>query len=123
MFGTTLRPAVRHIVTVTVIKRTHAREPQLQDAVLHAQETSNAFNDQVLSEHAIFRATKRHEMKALLGAFADGQIRMHKQSAAAWDRSVFSPLSLSLSLARSLPPLSLSLYSLSFASPLSLHFT
>lgn len=74
----------------------HARE-QLQDAVLHAQETSNAFNDQVLSEHEIFRATKRHEMKALLGAFADGQIRMHKQSAAAWDRSVFSFLLLLLS--------------------------
>lgn len=61
---------------------------QLQDAVLHAQETSSAFNDAVLVEHAIFRATKRHEMKLLLGAFADGQIRMHKQSIAAWDRCV-----------------------------------
>ena len=90
--------------------RTNAREPQLQDAVLHAQETSNAFNDQVLSEHEIFRATKRHEMKALLGAFADGQIRMHKQSAAAWDRSVPS-----LSQFQSL-----TLFSLDLPPPLSL---
>lgn len=29
-------------------------------------------------------------MKVLLGAFADGQIRMHKQSVQAWDRCVFS---------------------------------
>ncbi|KWU41898.1 hypothetical protein RHOSPDRAFT_30300 [Rhodotorula sp. JG-1b] len=70
------------------LQRLDAKIKELQDAVLHAQETSNAFNDQVLSEHAIFRATKRHEMKALLGAFADGQIRMHKQSAAAWDRTM-----------------------------------
>ncbi|TKA56484.1 hypothetical protein B0A53_02055 [Rhodotorula sp. CCFEE 5036] len=70
------------------LQRLDAKIKELQDAVLHAQETSNAFNDQVLSEHEIFRATKRHEMKALLGAFADGQIRMHKQSAAAWDRTM-----------------------------------
>jgi hypothetical protein len=91
---------------------------QLQDAVLHAQETSNAFNDQVLSEHEIFRATKRHEMKALLGAFADGQIRMHKQSAAAWDRSVFS---LFFFFFFSVPVLLLSL-SLVFSSSLPLTF-
>lgn len=71
---------------------------QLQEAVLHAQETSNAFNDQVLLEHEIFRATKRHEMKVLLGAFAEGQIRMHKQSVAAWDRLSRPFFSLLLSL-------------------------
>jgi len=71
---------------------------QLQDAVLHAQETSSAFNDEVMAEHATFRASKRHEMKLLLGAFADGQIRMHKQSIASWDRCVALSLSLSLSL-------------------------
>ncbi|POY70535.1 hypothetical protein BMF94_6449 [Rhodotorula taiwanensis] len=68
--------------------RLDAKIKELQEAVLHAQETSNAFNDQVLSEHDIFRATKRHEMKVLLGAFADGQIRMHKQSVQAWDRTM-----------------------------------
>ncbi|BGP36290.1 intercellular trafficking and secretion [Rhodotorula kratochvilovae] len=70
------------------LQRLDAKIKELQDAVLHAQETSSAFNDAVLVEHAIFRATKRHEMKLLLGAFADGQIRMHKQSIAAWDRTI-----------------------------------
>ncbi|BGP52563.1 intercellular trafficking and secretion [Rhodotorula sphaerocarpa] len=70
------------------LHRLDAKIKELQEAVLHAQETSNAFNDQVLLEHEIFRATKRHEMKVLLGAFAEGQIRMHKQSVAAWDRTM-----------------------------------
>ncbi|GAA5999865.1 uncharacterized protein JCM10292_003513 [Rhodotorula paludigena] len=70
------------------LDRLDTKIKELQDAVLHAQETSNAFNDQVVVEHAIFRATKRHEMKGLLGAFADGQIKMHKQSLVAWDRTI-----------------------------------
>ncbi|GAA6046543.1 hypothetical protein JCM3770_006201 [Rhodotorula araucariae] len=70
------------------LQRLDTKIKELQDAVLHAQETSTAFNDAVLVEHAIFRATKRHEMKLLLGAFAEGQIRLHKQSITAWDRTI-----------------------------------
>ncbi|KPV78020.1 uncharacterized protein RHOBADRAFT_65843 [Rhodotorula graminis WP1] len=70
------------------LHRLDAKIKELQDAVLHAQETSSAFNDEVMAEHATFRASKRHEMKLLLGAFADGQIRMHKQSIASWDRTI-----------------------------------
>jgi sorting nexin-4 len=51
---------------------------QLQDAVIHSQDTSQAFNEEVLAEHSIFRLIKRAEMKELLGSFADGQIAMHK---------------------------------------------
>ncbi|CEQ38820.1 SPOSA6832_00271 [Sporobolomyces salmonicolor] len=65
---------------------TSGSSQQLQDAVLHSQSTSSAFNDSVLEEHVIFREIKRLEMKQLLGAFADGQIAMHKASVGAWDR-------------------------------------
>ncbi|SCV67992.1 BQ2448_113 [Microbotryum intermedium] len=50
----------------------------LQEAVLNSQDTSQAFNEEVICEAAIFRSIKRAEMKELLGAFADGQIAMCK---------------------------------------------
>ncbi|GAA5957376.1 hypothetical protein JCM21900_006879 [Sporobolomyces salmonicolor] len=68
--------------------RLDAKIKELQDAVLHSQSTSSAFNDSVLEEHVIFREIKRLEMKQLLGAFADGQIAMHKASVGAWDRTM-----------------------------------
>lgn len=51
---------------------------QLQEACLNSSDQSQAFNEEVLTEHAIFRTIKRAEMKELLGAFADAQITMHK---------------------------------------------
>lgn len=45
---------------------------------MHSQDTLQAFNDEVIAEHAIFRQIKRVEMKELLETFADGQIAMHK---------------------------------------------
>ncbi|GAA5889120.1 hypothetical protein JCM5296_007171 [Sporobolomyces johnsonii] len=70
------------------LARLDAKIKELQDAVLHSQSTSSAFNDSVLEEHATFREIKRVEMKQLLGAFADGQIAMHKASVSAWDRTM-----------------------------------
>ncbi|KDE03810.1 hypothetical protein MVLG_05750 [Microbotryum lychnidis-dioicae p1A1 Lamole] len=60
----------------------------LQEAVLNSQDTSQAFNEEVIREAAIFRSIKRAEMKELLGAFADGQIAMCKATASAWDKTI-----------------------------------
>ncbi|ORY80271.1 hypothetical protein BCR35DRAFT_279224 [Leucosporidium creatinivorum] len=68
--------------------RLDAKIKELQDAVIHSQDTSQAFNEEVLAEHAVFRLIKRAEMKELLGSFADGQIAMHKASQAAWDKMI-----------------------------------
>ncbi|GAA5827166.1 hypothetical protein JCM11251_001149 [Rhodosporidiobolus azoricus] len=70
------------------IGRLDAKIKELQDAVLSASTVSSSFNDQLLAEHAIFRATKRVEMKLLLGAFAESQIKMYKGSVGGWDRAI-----------------------------------
>ncbi|BGO88528.1 hypothetical protein NBRC10512_003374 [Rhodotorula toruloides] len=84
----TLRGGETDMSRAARLQRLDAKIKELQEAVLHAQETSTAFNEQVLADHEIFRGTKRHEMKKLLGAFADGQIKMHKASMQAWDRTI-----------------------------------
>ncbi|KAM0793645.1 hypothetical protein ACM66B_001076 [Microbotryomycetes sp. NB124-2] len=61
---------------------------ELQDAVVHSQDTSQAFNNEVLAEHGIFRVIKRAEMRDLLGRFADGQIAMYQASLGVWDKMV-----------------------------------
>lgn len=60
--------------------------PQLQDAVTTAHETSNAFSDEVLREHAIFELSKKQEMKEMLGKYADGQVEMLQRAMDDWDR-------------------------------------
>ncbi|GAA5888720.1 hypothetical protein JCM6882_002825 [Rhodosporidiobolus microsporus] len=70
------------------IGRLDARIKELQDAVLSASSVSQSFNDQLLAEHAIFRATKRVEMKILLGAFAESQIKMYRGSVGGWERAI-----------------------------------
>lgn len=52
---------------------------QLQDAVTTSQETSDAFSDETLREHAVFEYAKRDEMKEMLERVADGQIELYKQ--------------------------------------------
>lgn len=49
---------------------------QLQDAVTTAHETSTAFSDEVIKEHAVFELNKKEEMKELLQTYADGQVEM-----------------------------------------------
>lgn len=49
---------------------------QLQEAVTTAHETSTAFSDEVLKEHAVFELSKKQEMKDLLQTYADGQVEM-----------------------------------------------
>ncbi|GAA5918476.1 hypothetical protein JCM1841_003988 [Sporobolomyces salmonicolor] len=83
-----LRGGETDMSRVARLGRLDAKIKELQDAVLHSQSTSSAFNDSVLEEHVIFREIKRLEMKQLLGAFADGQIAMHKASVGAWDRTM-----------------------------------
>ncbi len=41
-----------------------------------AHETSTAFSDEVIKEHAIFELSKKEEMKELLQTYADGQVEM-----------------------------------------------
>ncbi|GAA5992652.1 hypothetical protein JCM11641_004238 [Rhodosporidiobolus odoratus] len=70
------------------VRRLDARIKELQEAVISSSATSTAFNSQVLVEHSIFRATKRVEMKLLLGAFAESQIKMYKGSVGGWERTI-----------------------------------
>ncbi|GAA6010195.1 hypothetical protein JCM10207_005661 [Rhodosporidiobolus poonsookiae] len=70
------------------LHRLDLRIKELQEAVTSSSATSAAFNDQVLQEHDIFRAIKRVEMKALLGAFAEAQCKMYKGSVGGWERTI-----------------------------------
>ncbi|BGP12306.1 hypothetical protein JCM10213_006630 [Rhodosporidiobolus nylandii] len=70
------------------LRRLEGRIKELQEAVILSSSTSQAFNDQLLAEHAIFRQIKRVEMKHLLGAFAESQIRMYKGSVGGWERTI-----------------------------------
>jgi sorting nexin-4 len=44
-----------------------------------AHDTSDAFSDEILKEHAIFQYTKEAEMKEILSNTADGQIELYKR--------------------------------------------
>lgn len=59
---------------------------ELQDAVTLAHETSNAFSEEVIKEHAYFELEKKQEMKGALQAYADGQVEMLQQAMDDWDR-------------------------------------
>lgn len=61
---------------------------ELQDAVELAHETSTAFSDEVLREHAVFEMSKKEEMKDLLETYADGQIEMFQHALDDWDRII-----------------------------------
>lgn len=54
--------------------------------MIASQDTSQAFNDEVMVEHQIFQLAKRSEMKELLSAFADGQMSLYQQSIRTWDK-------------------------------------
>lgn len=49
--------------------------------MIASQDTSSAFNEEVLAEHVVFQLAKRVEMKELLGIYADGQIALHEKFA------------------------------------------
>lgn len=51
-----------------------------------AHETSTAFSDEVIKEHAVFELSKKEEMKDLLQTYADGQVEMLQQAMDDWDR-------------------------------------
>lgn len=51
-----------------------------------AHETSDAFSDEVLKEHAVFELNKQQEMKEMLGRYADGQVEMLQRAMDDWDR-------------------------------------
>jgi sorting nexin-4 len=52
----------------------------MQEEVSAAAETSDAFSDETLKEHAVFQHAKQAEMKEMLSAVADGQIEMYKKA-------------------------------------------
>lgn len=49
-----------------------------------AHETSTAFSDEVIKEHAVFELSKRQEMKDLLQTYADGQVEMFQRVSLAY---------------------------------------
>lgn len=52
-----------------------------------AHETSTAFSEEVIKEHAVFELSKKEEMKDMLQDYADGQVEMfQKVSACAMQR-------------------------------------
>ena len=51
---------------------------QLQDAVLTAHETSDAFSEETLREQAVFQYAKEAEMKEMFSGLADSQIEFYK---------------------------------------------
>lgn len=52
----------------------------MQEEVSTAAETSDAFSDETLKEHAVFQHAKQAEMKEMLSAVADGQIEMYQKA-------------------------------------------
>lgn len=56
-----------------------ADDPQLQDAVTTAHETTTEFNDEIIKEHNIFELSKQQEMKEMLGNYADGHIEFYRK--------------------------------------------
>ncbi|KAF9040465.1 nexin sorting protein [Hymenopellis radicata] len=61
---------------------------ELQDAVVTAHETSDAFSDETLREQTIFQYAKEAEMKEMLGNLADGQIEFYKAAMEEWERII-----------------------------------
>jgi len=61
---------------------------ELQDAVLTAHETSDAFSEETLREQAVFQYAKEAEMKEMLIGLADSQIEFYKAAMEEWDRII-----------------------------------
>lgn len=54
-----------------------------------AHETSTTFSDEVIREHVVFEIEQQHEMKEMLGRYADGQVEMLQRAMDDWDRVSF----------------------------------
>ncbi|CDZ97985.1 lipid binding protein [Phaffia rhodozyma] len=70
------------------MKRLDGRIKELQEAVVSAVDTSNAFSDETLREHENFELDKKEEMKEVLGEFADAQIEMYQKAMDDWDKVI-----------------------------------
>ncbi|KAK1927519.1 hypothetical protein DB88DRAFT_478298 [Papiliotrema laurentii] len=70
------------------MRKLDSRIKELQEAVTTAHETSTAFSDEVLKEHAVFELSKKQEMKDLLQTYADGQVEMLQRAMDDWDRII-----------------------------------
>ncbi|RSH86720.1 intercellular trafficking and secretion [Apiotrichum porosum] len=70
------------------MRKLDGRIKELQEAVTTAHETSDAFSDEVLKEHAVFELNKQQEMKEMLGRYADGQVEMLQRAMDDWDRII-----------------------------------
>ncbi len=51
-----------------------------------AHETSTAFSDEVMKEHAVFELNKAAEMKEMMQSYADGQVEMLQNAMDDWDK-------------------------------------
>lgn len=61
----------------------------MQEEVTIASETSDAFSDETLKEHAVFQFAKQAEMKEMLSNVADGQIEMYREVRRPWARHFY----------------------------------
>ncbi|KAG8818262.1 intercellular trafficking and secretion [Serendipita sp. 399] len=73
---------------VEKMRKLDTRIKELQEAVTTAQETSEAFNEEVVKEAAIFQYAKESEMRELLLSLVEGQIQMYRAAEEEWDRIV-----------------------------------
>ncbi|KAM0753244.1 hypothetical protein T439DRAFT_323887 [Meredithblackwellia eburnea MCA 4105] len=70
------------------LARLDTKIKELSDAVIASQDTSQAFNDEVMNEYHIWVLVKRLEMKELLSSFADGQMALYQHSIKTWDKTI-----------------------------------
>ncbi|KAH8917392.1 hypothetical protein BT69DRAFT_1269056 [Atractiella rhizophila] len=84
----TLRNGETELSRQMRIRKLDGKMKELEDAVTSAAETLEAFNTEVEKEHDVFQLAKRHEMKDLLGKYAEGQIEMYRKSIDDWDKII-----------------------------------
>lgn len=70
------------------MQRLDRRIKELQEAVTLSHDVSVAFSDEVVKENKTFHLAKDQEMRALLGAYTDGQVKMWRRGAEVWDQLI-----------------------------------
>ncbi|KAI9266472.1 hypothetical protein BDA99DRAFT_505758 [Phascolomyces articulosus] len=58
---------------------------ELESEVAHANDVSNAFNDQVIKEYEVFQQAKTEEIKQGLVAYADSHIKFYETGVSIWE--------------------------------------
>ncbi|PWN53031.1 hypothetical protein IE53DRAFT_325606 [Violaceomyces palustris] len=70
------------------MQRLDGRIKELQDAVTSAHDTSQAFSNEVMREHEIFKLAKEQEMKEILSTYVDGQIELYTRAMESFEKLI-----------------------------------